>query len=136
MSRQSLEAKSLAAYRAGDVPLPPPRNLSKAAAILWREIVAARPVDQFDAGNSILLETYVVLTVHTRGLYRALGKGEPDAALLRRCMALTKTLATLASKLRLTPQAQIDRRSHMLDERSDPGAADDSLIGGHARKVN
>lgn len=137
MARQSQEAKSLAAFRAGDAPLAPPRYLSKPATALWRQIVTSRPPDWFDQGNSVLLEAFCTLSIQARGLHGQLAKGtEVDAALLRRCLAIVKTLVNLAVRLRLTPQAGIDRRSRMLDERNDPGASDDPLIGGDTGKPN
>lgn len=70
MPRQSAEARAAGAFQAGGAPPPPPKHLSKEAAAVWRDIVASKPLDWFDAGAQILLEAYCESAVHHRALTR------------------------------------------------------------------
>jgi phage terminase small subunit len=136
MARISAEARSGASYRAGGEAPEPPSYMSAEARKVWREITASRPVDFFDAGSAVLLESFVVFAVHGRAvLKRMADAGETDNGRLTRQAALIgATLAALASKLRLTVQARVDRKSRIVDE-DNRGAADD-LLGGDTRKPN
>ena len=137
MPRISAEARSGAAYRAGGKAPEPPAYLPKEARDLWHQITGSRPPDYFDAGSAVLLESFVVFAVHGRAvLKRMADAGETDNGRLTPQVALiTATLAALASKLRLTVQARVDRKSRIVDE-DNRGAADDLLGGDTARKPN
>jgi|GEM_PF-4840513 len=139
MARQSAEARSAAGFLAGAAPPPPPKHLSRAAAAVWREIVASKSVDWFDAGSRILLEAYCETAVHARAIakrldrLRKLNAWEEAKTWEKRYALASGTLTTLSTKLRLSVQALVDRRSRGILERG-PGetAARDPLLGGRA----
>jgi hypothetical protein len=110
----------------------PPRHLSAPAKRLWREIIEDRPVDFFRAGSYELLEQYVEMTVEQRAAIKALRQAaqEDYAAKLQVVRRLSSTLATLATKLRLTVQNDINRWAGKTKETGDGPA--DRLLGGAA----
>jgi hypothetical protein len=128
MARQSAEARSAAAFRAGGTPRPAPPHLSKPAAELWAAITASKPADWFDAGSAVLLESYCELAVQGRALARHLARlraadAWPEAAgVERRFAALSARLTTLASKLRLSVQSVVAVQARKLAERGTPAA--------------
>ena len=139
MPRISAEARGAAAFRAGGSVPEPPRHLSKEAAEIWRKIAASKPVDWFDDGAMALLEDYCAAVLDARYVNDRLEKAratddEPDDhKSLRKQAALSSTrLIGLATKLRLSVQAQIDRNSRKITERGTQEAAGDKLIGGKA----
>lgn len=146
MPRQSAEARAAGAFQAGGAPPPPPKHLSKEAAAVWRDIVASKPLDWFDAGAQILLEAYCESAVHHRALTRKItalrrGRGaenwEKLKPLEKRAASARRDLATLATKLRLSVQANVDRHSRMLAERGNvpekpEKSARSTLLGGEA----
>jgi hypothetical protein len=139
MSRQSAESKADAMLRAGSAPPKPPKHLPKAAAAIWLEIAASKPADFFDVGAQPLLEQYCLLIVHARAMNRRMerlvrcGKWDDLKPWEKRRNQLNASLATLATKLRLSIQALVDRRSRGLLERgAQPGAKPDPLLGGRA----
>ena len=105
MPRKSPEARAGTTLAAGKPP-PPPASLSPAAAKLWKEIVEARPAGHFDAGSLPLLHSYCACLDH-------LPKADIGSAAHRR---LLSCITTLATKLRLTIQANVHRRAGLLDE--------------------
>jgi hypothetical protein len=112
-----------------------PAGVSPEAAVLWQRIVAERPAGYFDAGNLPLLEMYCQAAGIARGIADLVARTpvlHPDAAAVeQRRTRMAAHLGMLAKKLRLTPQAQIDRRSRMLDETGlGEEAAADPLLGG------
>lgn len=140
MARQSAESRSAAALRAGSAPPAAPKHLSKAAAAVWTEIAASKPADFFDAGARVLLENYCEGAVHMRAIakklagYRKAGAWEEAKAWEKRLNLISAMLTTLATKLRLSVQAVVDRHSRGLLER---GAGHgkkqpDTLLGGQA----
>jgi len=80
-----------------------------------------------------LLETYCADTALLRELNKQLQDlkvGDPAyTRTLRLVLRVTGAVVQLASKLRLTPAAHIDRRSRIQDER---GEDPDRLLGGMA----
>lgn len=102
--------------------------------------MAAKPLGWFDPGSLLLLETYCATFARLRELLALLDEtppGEKGAAYLeQRIMGLNGSCATLATKLRLTVQSAVDRKSRMLDEVG-PGeeAASDPLLGGKVVKL-
>ncbi len=142
MPRQSADARSAAAYRAGAEGPPPPKRLGKETAAEWRKIVASKPADWFDAGAQILLEQYVTVVVHERAIWaeihRLEGEKEPDeteiARFERRACKLVQLMCRLASSLRLSVQASVDWHSRKTGERgaTTGDARRDELLGGFA----
>ena len=133
MPRKSPEAISGSLFRAGSKPPRPPRDLDATAARLWRDIAAVQPADFFRPATLRLLSRFCRLAVYSEKLHDALDAaeiGSQDARqLLRQVIAANSSLGILASKMRLTTQGSIDRRSGHLGER---GADRDRLLGGSA----
>lgn len=71
---------------------------------MWRNVVATKPADAFDAGSFPVLAAYCVLV----DAWDALRKPGAERPLLRELMQLTGQLTRLATALRLTPQARYD----------------------------
>jgi phage terminase small subunit len=151
MPRRSAEERGAALYRVGGRPPVPPDYLSDAAKAVWRTIVADRPADYFRPSNYDLLASYCSLLVTARELFRRMESLDQDTQYasfgiaVAQAAKLSAALTGFAAKLRLTPSAEIDRKSRKLDERGmledDPtlfGAeyweARDKrrLLGGHA----
>jgi hypothetical protein len=133
MPRISVEARSAAAFRAGGSRRPPPRHLRAAAKKLWIQIVEDRPVEHFRPGSYELLEQYCDLAIEQRLAIKALRIASPEAYpdRLKACKDLTAMLVALATKLRITVLADIDRRAvGKASERGD--GPEDRLLGGSA----
>jgi hypothetical protein len=102
--------------------------------------VAAKPLGWFDPGSLPLLAQYCATLVRARELAEMLTVIAPDEkgaqALEVRLMGVNGSCLALATKLRLTTQSAVDRRSRMLDEVG-PGeeAAADPLLGGKVVKL-
>jgi hypothetical protein len=105
MPRKSPEARAAAAIAATRPK--PPVDLPPAAAKLWTDIVADRAPGYFDPGSQPLLKAYVRCLVF-------LENAEVGSAPHRRLLSCAMTLAT---KLRLTVQANVHRRAGILDEK-------------------
>jgi hypothetical protein len=125
--------------RAGGAPPRAPKHLSKAAAIVWAEIAISKPADFFDPGARLLLETYCEVAVQARTITKRLGRlrkasaWEEMKAWEKRLTNLATTQATLATKLRLSIQALVDRHSRGLLETGQPHEKSaDPLLGGRA----
>lgn len=136
MPRISAEARSAGAYRAGGKPPAPPRDISPEAAKVWREIANGKPVGWFDAGSLVLLRQYCETTVEARR-FAALLAGEFDSLddrieVGKHIVRLNGNLTTMATKLRLSVQAAVDRRNRILDEDGAGAKAGDKLLGGKA----
>ena len=141
MPRQSAESRAAAAFRAGAEPPRPPSGLSAAAKAVWVEIVASKPADFFDAGARPLLIAYCEAAVHVAYLARKLQwhrsrRYSPDAIdCEKRFVAVSGAMTTLSTKLRLSVQALVDRRSRGLLEQgagSPTAKKPDRLLGGEA----
>jgi hypothetical protein len=117
--------------------LPAPKHLGKAAAELWRQIVASKPADWFDAGSGSLLEVYVSLVIQSRAVERRLVKLHEAECwnelppVEKRAVALGKAITAMAARLRLTVQAVVERKSRQLEERGLPqsNGEDAQLLG-------
>lgn len=135
MPRASADARAAAAHRAGGKRPSAPDWLNAEASAHWRRIVAEKPLGWFDAGSLPLLAQYCATLVRARQLAERLANVEPDVkgaqALEVRLMGVNGSCLSLATKLRLSVQSGVDRKSRMLDE-SGPGeeAAADPLLGG------
>lgn len=135
MPRISAEARSAAALRAGGKRQTAPDWLTDEAKGHWKRIVASKPIGWFDEGSLPLLAQYCETLVRARQLAEALRDvptGEKGAQALEvRLMGINGSCLSLATKLRLSVQSSVDRKSRMLDE-SGPGeeVASDPLLGG------
>lgn len=139
MPRISPEARAAEASSGAKYPAAPAR-LDKAGQALWREIVRSKPVSWWSPGALPLLESYCRASVRLREAEQLLddagltqdGKfGPQPSAELRAVEALNRQIVALSSKLRLSVQAAVERHSGKIDE---PGAGDDSLLGGNVTK--
>jgi hypothetical protein len=138
MPRKSPEALSAALIRAGTPP-PPPLNLSKPAADLWRSIVSSFAADRFDSGSLPLLERYCRMVPYAAKLQDEVDKctiGSAEHGKMHRLLiSANSSIGSLASLLRLSVQAQIDRRSGKITERYPHQLRpwnDKGLLGGSA----
>jgi phage terminase small subunit len=138
MPRISTEARAAALWRHKPEQLTPPSYLSPDAKKLWREVVASRPSDYFRPGSLQLLEQFCETMVAQRWALALLATATKsgDLAAVRAATQIAKTLAAIVNstsiKLRISAQAEIARRSGLLNE---PGAEPDPLLGG-LRPVN
>lgn len=138
MPRISAEERAASAFRAGGAVPEPPKHLSKESAALWRDIAASKPTDWFDDGALALLEDYCNAIVDARHINSALeaARDGDDAdemkELRKQAVASSGRLTGLATKLRLSVQAQIERNNRKIVERGSKRTATDSLIGGEA----
>jgi hypothetical protein len=140
MARLSLEARSAAAFRAGDKRRPPPKHLSAPAKRLWIEIVADRPIDWFRPGSFELLEQYCEITIQQRQAIKALQASNELEYLgrLRVVRDLASVLTSLAGKLRISVQNDVHRRAvgkaaERGDGELDPLLAGEAAWGEHVQ---
>ena len=132
MPRISAESRSASVWRAGARHPQAPRNLSREAKKVWHEIVNTRPADFFRPGSLHLLETFCEAAVAQRTNLGAMVVAPEDDDVVERVKKLGVLLATLASKLRITVQAEVVRDSKKLDE-TEPDLSDrGDLLGGGA----
>jgi hypothetical protein len=120
MPRQSMEARAAEFWRKGRVMPKAPEYLSDKAKLLWKDVVSCKPSGWFDEGNLPLLGMFCDMVVIAEELAvqrDAVPVLHREAARLeRRWIKAVLTMCTLAVKLRLTPQANIHRKSGMLSE--------------------
>lgn len=136
MPRISAEARSAGAYRAGGKHPVPPKEMQLEAVKVWRAIVRAKPLGWFDEGSLVLLRQYCETTIEAQK-FAAMLAGEFDALddrieVGKHLVRLNGNLTTMATKLRLSVQAAVDRRNRILDEDGAGKKADDKLLGGKA----
>jgi len=91
--------------------LEPPESVTGDAADLWRSVVATKPADWFQPDTAPLLEAYCNTVVEYRRASRALEATSPADIGTYRVMVeiatkLAKACSSLATKMRLTPQAR------------------------------
>lgn len=137
MPRITAEARGAAAFRSGSKPPAAPTGFTDVEAKLWREIVSQKPIGWFDAGSLPLLGQYCRTLARAQLVGASLATVAVDdpagIAFEKRLTKLNANCATLATKLRLSVQNNVDRRSRMLDETVQPsGEADAGLLGGSA----
>jgi hypothetical protein len=94
---------------------PPPERLSDEERALWEKLTFSRRPGWFSGAES-LLESYVTTTIHCQRLEAALRKAKPGTGeryqkLARMHRQSVGLCATLASRLRLTPSAKLDKRT-------------------------
>lgn len=143
MPRISAEARSAAVYRAGGKASAPPSELSDGAKKLWRSIVSCKPVSWFDGGSLPILARYCEAMAQAERiedeLRRLVDVTDPVYLKLTQALiSLNANCTTMAVKLRLSVQNNIDRKSRKLDEIG-TGENDESevnsaktLLGGNA----
>lgn len=142
MPRISADKRAVAAVAVAAARTYAPRGLTRDAKQLWHEILASKPADWFAPGSLILLQQYCELAVHQQNLIQqltAMHLENPErfeeqmnvilqqTELEKRVHRYAATLSMLATKLRLSVQANIDRRSGQMDE---AGEGLDPLLGG------
>jgi hypothetical protein len=136
MPRISAEARSAAAFLAGGERPMPPARIHAPAREIWSAIVADRPVDFFRPSHLGMLESFCQITVEQRRIVLCLAKtrvGTGDYVTMQKLAARnTIMLTTLASKLRISAQADVDGRSKKLEERGGGEKTNDRLLGGKA----
>lgn len=130
----SAEARSAAGFRSGGGEYAaPPETLNIREQEIWNSIIRSKPADWFDAGSLLLLARYCVGMNQAEKLEEILRATPTEDAkrLETRVITLYGSLVTLATKLRLSVQAAVDRRSRILDEKG-PGEQEDKnrLLGG------
>ena len=101
----------------------PPRQLGGAEREVWRSVVGCLPADWFCGATLPILEQYCVHAVAARHLggWIERARREPDVRigdydrLLRMRERETRAMASLATKLRITPQSTTNHRGHRTD---------------------
>lgn len=89
----------------------PPDSLSREAAIEWDRIVGRLPADWFPAETLAILETYVNQVCLHRRLTEMTQRSDANVKLLAREMIDCSTqIGLLATKMRITQQATLDRK--------------------------
>jgi hypothetical protein len=95
-------------------PPAPPARLTAAEKELWAELIGSRRPNWY-AGAEVLLECYCRTVTQLHQIEDWLGQKQPDhkryADLVRLRLVLVGQLCSLATKLRLTPSARLDRRT-------------------------
>ena len=112
MSKASSASLEVAAISIPQRP-EPPKSLNKRQSDVWREIVATKPPDWFEADIRPILEAYCKAidwqARMSKELERAIA-GDGGFASCEKLYAITeknaKLLAQLATKMRLTPQSR------------------------------
>jgi hypothetical protein len=107
--RRSSDNLKVIAFKPGQTRIDPPADLSEAEAEAFRRIVADCTADHFVASDVPLLVSYVQSTLLSRRAARALSNGNGDALVV--WQTATKMQATLATRLRLAPQARTDPKT-------------------------
>lgn len=130
MPRISAENRSASVFRAGGKHPEPPKGISPRAKRIWRDIVTSKPFDWFEAGSLVLLRSYCVIAADAQELEeRSLEVGVRSEAVMESLRRSALAMTTIATKLRLTVQSSLDRRSGQKDEK---GPAKLTLIGGRS----
>jgi hypothetical protein len=106
----------------------PPQGLTQAQGELWREIVATKPADWFTADSAPLLKEMVraavmcdLLAVQIEAALEGGESGEVKALLDMRDKE-AKRLASLETKLRLTPQSRYTPQAAATADKKASGA--------------
>ena len=103
--------------------LKPPDGLPRAAGALWRRIMDTTPEDQWRPGDVPLLAMYARVSVLAAEAVAHLEQdGQVDSGgkvspWVKVSSDHAKTLAALASKLRLAPSSRIRPEAHSLQQR-------------------
>jgi len=115
MPRRSAVSLTVPRVDGRPAPLAAPSDLPDAAAKVWRGLTASTPTDHFRASDVPVLRTYCVTAALLEEAEAELAKGavvdgkvSPWVNVHER---LSRTLATLALRLRLCPSARQDPKS-------------------------
>ena len=106
--QQSAAELSIANVGLGHQRLAPPMDLTAPEAKLFRELVAHCAADHFVHSDLPLLVSYVQATILSRRASTAIAK---DVAMVGIWEKATRMQATLATRLRLAPQARTDPKT-------------------------
>src|SRR5688572_17988830 len=117
MPRISPAARAAAAWRSGGEKPGPPRGMSPQARRIWQEIVADRPADWFRPGSLQLLRQFCEVSVAQHAALADLTAAPDDDDVVARVKTLAGILNATSIKLRLSVQADVDRRSRRVDEK-------------------
>ena len=131
MPRQSTAALSVVAFEPREQRPEPPKNLSKDAAVQWREIVNSMPPDWFPRATHPMLTQLCRQIVRCAGIADALDKAEKDGVdlslrayqnLIRAEMQLSASIAHLSTKMRISQQssAKHDKNRKRIGQKSVP----------------
>ncbi len=97
----------------------PPDHMGEDAVKVWRAVVNSLPADWFSPGTQPLLEAFCGLTVSQRNTIMALQRIEREAndfqrdewgRVLKQLGEISGRIATLATRMRLTPQSRYGAR--------------------------
>ncbi len=111
----TISASGLEVHRRPD----PPEHMGEEAVAIWRAVVNSLPADWFTPGTLPLLDALCGLTVSQRFTLRALQvveRGGDDfdrdewERLLKQLGEISGRIATLATRMRLTPQSRYGPR--------------------------
>lgn len=103
MPRRSVASLTAIPYAPDRQRIQPPPGLSKAERDLFQEIITQCPADQFVASDSSLLVAYVHAVLLSRHAFQ-----EGDTSTWEKAC---RTMATLATKLRLCPHSRSDPKT-------------------------
>lgn len=108
--RRSTASLSVAAVQSW-TRLEPPESVSEAAAVVWREVVATKPAEWFQADTAPVLEAYCNTIVEYRRVIEALAATGPSdlqtyRPLVDMAEKLGRAITSMATKMRLTPQSR------------------------------
>ena len=122
-ARGRKSSKELSTISAGGLEIhrrpDPPEHLGEDAVKVWRATVNSLPADWFSPGTLPLLEAFCGLTVSQRNTIMALQRIEREAndfqrdewaRVLKQLGELSGRIATLATRMRLTPQSRYGAR--------------------------
>ncbi len=122
-ARGPKSAAELSAISAGGLEVhrrpEPPEHMGEDAVKVWRAVVNSLPADWFSSGTLPLLEAFCGLTISQRFTLGALKRIEQDAddferdewaRTLRQLGEISGRIATLATRMRLTPQSKYGAR--------------------------
>ena len=98
----------------------PPDHMGDDAVAIWRAVVNSLPADWFSPGTLPLLEAFCGMTISQRYTLRALRRIEQNAddferdeweRTLKQLGEVSGRIATLATRMRLTPQSRYGPRA-------------------------
>jgi hypothetical protein len=136
--RHSAEERAGSFYRKGRKSTQPPRGMSPAGRRIWREIIASKPVDWFDADPRQELMAHCENRARLNDLMQRLAKEDVGSRAFRQLAINMKMISTMlvasSRQLRLSVHAATDRGSTKLTEHGSATGADDDLVGGAATR--
>jgi hypothetical protein len=134
MPRRTAEERAASFYRARRVVPAPPRGMNARARRAWRDIIASKSPDYFDAGSLELLRLYCEASAGAFQVAADLAGLAPGSVQYTRACANWKMLANgalaSAKALRLTVQNAVHTQSAKITERSGASNVDNRLLGG------